>query len=148
MKRFIFFLILILVSSLSSLAQVKISNPTYIGLILIDGHDCGKMAATCQHYNLTEGIPEEGYRVFTYTDGTKIRFKMDESAEGNVPVVQVITNKTPADAKKILSDTGFVKETDGYYQGSKFTHRRTRCQVSSGSPSILTFTKVYKSQSK
>ncbi len=114
----------------------------------MDEHDCGKMAGTCQHYNLTEVSPEEGYQVFTYADGTKIRFKMDESEEGNVPVVQVITHNTPADAMKILSDTGFVKEADGYYQGSKFTHRRTRCQVSSGSPSILTFTKVYKSQSK
>lgn len=44
----------------------------------------------------------------------------------------------------LLSDTGFVKEADGYYQGSKHTHRRTRCQLSSGSPSVLTFTKVYK----
>lgn len=144
MKRYIIIFCLVLVSIFPSFSQIKVSNPTYIGLILVDEHDCDKMAATCQHYNLTEVSPEEDYRVFTYSDGTKIRFKMDLSEEGNVPVVQVITKKKPADAKKILLDTGFVKEADGYYQGSQFTHRRTRCQLSSGSPSILTFTKVYK----
>ncbi len=146
MNRIILIITFIFVSSIYSFAQIKVSNPTYLGLILVDEHDCDKMAATCQHYNLTEVSPEEDFQVFTYTDGTKIRFKMDKSEEGNVPVVQVITKKKPADAKKILSDTGFVKEADGYYQGSKFTHRRTRCQVSSGSPSVLTFTKVYKTQ--
>ncbi len=147
MKRIVFIITFILISSIYSFAEVKISNPTYIGLILVDERDCNKMVQTCQHYNLVEGAPEENFQVFSYSDGTKIRFKMDESEEGNVPVVQVITKKKPADAKKILSDTGFVKEADGYYQGSKHTHRRTRCQVSSGSPSVLTFTKVYKSAS-
>ncbi len=146
MIRCLLTLILGIVFNLSSFAQIKVSNPTYIGLILVDEHDCDKMAQTCQHYNLVEVSPEEDYQVFTYTDGTKIRFKMVELEEGNVPVVQVITKKKPTEAKKILSDTGFVKEADGYYQGSKFTHRRTRCQVSSGSPSVLTFTKVYKTQ--
>ncbi len=148
MIRCLFTLILAIAFNISFFAQLKVSNPTYLGLILVDEHDCNKMAKTCQHYNLKEVSPEEGYQVFTYSDGTKIRFKMDESEEGNVPVVQVITHKKPADAKKILSDTGFVKEADGYYQGSKFTHRSTRCQVSSGSPSVLTFTKVYKSQTE
>ncbi len=113
----------------------------------MDEHDCNKVATTCKLYNLTEACPEEDYQVFTYSHGTKIRFKMDESEEGLVPVVQVITHKKPADAMKILSDTGFVKVADGYYKGSKFTHRRTRCQLSSGTPSVLTFTKVYKSAS-
>lgn len=148
MNYFLLILVLPIMFTLSSVAQVKVSNPTYIGVILVDEHDCDKMAATCRLYNLIEEAPEEDFQVFTYTDGTKIRFKMDESEEGLVPVVQVITHKKPADAKKILSDTGFVKEADGYYKGSKFTHRRTRCQLSSGSPSVLTFTKVYKSQSK
>ncbi len=146
MKRYIIIFCLVLVAIFLSCSQIMVFSPTYIVLILVIDNDCDKMAATCQHYNLTESTPEECYRVYTYSDGTKIRFKMDETEEGNVPVVQVITKKKPADAKKILSDTGFVKETDGYYQGSKFTHRRTRCQVSSGSPSVLTFTKVYKTQ--
>ncbi len=144
MNRIISIVIFTFILGFHCFSQVKVSNPTYIGLILVDEHDCNKMAQTCQHYNLTEVSAEEDFQVFTYTDGTKIRFKMDESAEGNVPVVQVITKKKPADAKKILSDTGFVKEADGYYKGSKFTHRRTRCQLSSGIPSVLTFTKGYK----
>lgn len=146
MIRFLVF-VLVLLCNLSSFAQIRISNPTYIGLILVDEHGCDKMTQTCQHYNLTEENTEEDFQVFSYSDGTKIRFKMDESELGNVPVVQVITKKKPSEAKKILSDTGFTKETDGYYNGSPFTHRRTRCQISSGSPSILTFTKVYKSTS-
>lgn len=144
MKRFIIIFCFVIVSIFTSFSQIKVSNPTYIGLILVDENDCNKMTATCQLYNLDEGTPEDGYQVFTYIEGTQIRFKMDDSEKGYVPVVQMMTHKKPAEAKKILSDTGFVKEADGYYQGSKFTHRRTLCRISSGSPCILTFTKVYK----
>ncbi len=42
-----------------------------------------------------------------------------------------------------MQESGFVKSGDAYYNGSKFAHRRTKCTVSSGAVSTLTFSKVY-----
>ncbi len=41
-----------------------------------------------------------------------------------------------------MQESGFVKSEDGY-NGSKFAHRRTKCTVTSGAVSTLTFSKVY-----
>lgn len=151
MKRLLLILFVGIFSNVISLAQihkVQIKNPTYLGMVLIDQKDVLTMKSTCVYYNLVEQ-PEEGdFTVFTYTDGTKIRFKKDETSDGSFPVVQVITNRKPADVEKILRNSGFVKSEDGYYNGSKFAHRRTKCTLTSGAVSTLTFSKVYNTDNK
>ena len=125
--------------------KIQVKNPTYLGMILIDQRDVPTMKSTCAYYNLEEQPSEGDFTVFAYSDGTKIRFKKDDTAEGSFPVVQIITNKKPADVNKILKEAGFEKAGDGYYNGSKFAHRRTKCTLTSGAVSTLTFSKVYKS---
>ena len=151
MKRFLFILLVVLFSSVVILAQtqkIQVKNPTYLGMVLIDQKDVPTMKSICAYYNLVEQPSEGDFTVFTYSDGTKIRFKKEETSEGSFPVVQVITNRTPADVNKILREAGFEKLSDGYYNGSKFAHRRTKCTLTSGSVSTLTFSKVYKSNEK
>ena len=151
MKRFLFILLVVLFSSVGILAQtqkIQVKNPTYLGMVLIDQKDVPTMKSICAYYNLVEQPSEGDFTVFTYSDGTKIRFKKDETPEGSFPVVQVMTNRKPADVNKILREAGFVKLSDGYYDGSKFAHRRTKCTLTSGSVSTLTFSKVYKSNEK
>lgn len=75
-------------------------------------------------------------------------FKKDDTAEGSFPVVQVITNRKPADVNKILVESGFVKSGDSYYDGSRFAHRQTKCTLTSGAVSTLTFSKVYNTDMK
>lgn len=151
MKRLLLILFVGIFSSVVSFAQihkVQIKNPTYLGIVLIDQKDVPTMKSICTYYNLVEQ-PEEGdFTVFTYIDGTTIRFKKDEISKGSFPVVQIVTNRKPADVEKILSNSGFVKSEDGYYNGSKFAHRRTKCTVTSGSVSTLTFSKVYNTDEK
>ncbi|MDE6337248.1 MAG: hypothetical protein K2L34_11825 [Muribaculaceae bacterium] len=117
-------------------------------MVLIEQRDVPTIKNICSYYNLVEQPSEGDFTVFTYSDGTKIRFKKDDTEEGSFPVVQVITNKKPADVNKILKDSGFEKAGDGYYNGSKFAHRRTKCTLTSGAVSTLTFSKVYNTDNK
>ncbi|MDE6335317.1 MAG: hypothetical protein K2L34_01985 [Muribaculaceae bacterium] len=134
--------------SVAQIQKIQVKNPTYLGMVLIDQRDVPTMKSICTYYNFVEQ-PEEGdFSVFTYSDGTKIRFKKDETLEGSFPVVQVMTNRKPADVNKILREAGFVKLSDGYYDGSKFAHRCTKCTLTSGAVSTLTFSKVYKTDEK
>lgn len=151
MRRLLLILLVGIFSSLGAFGQihkVEVKNPTYLGMVLIEQKDVPTMKSTCAYYNLVEQ-PEEGdFTVFTYSDGTKIRFKKDVSGELSFPVVQIITNKKPADVNKILVESGFEKAGDAYYNGSKFAHRRTKCMVTSGAVSTLTFSKVYNRDEK
>ena len=151
MKRFLLILLVGLFTSVGGFAQIQriqVKNPTYLGMVLIEQRDVPTMKSICTYYNLVEQSSEGDFTVFTYSDGTKIRFKKDDTEEGSFPVVQVITNKKPADVNKILKDSGFEKAGDGYYNGSKFAHRRTKCTLTSGSVSTLTFSKVYNTETK
>ncbi len=146
MKRVLLVVFVGIFASVLSFAQihkVEVKNPTYLGMILIDQKDVPTMKSTCAYYNLVEQ-PEEGdVSVYTYSDGTKIRFKKDETEGLSFPVVQIITSRKSADVNKILVESGFEKSGDAYYNGSKFAHRRTKCTVTSGAVSTLTFSKVY-----
>ncbi len=53
-------------------------------------------------------------------------------------------NKDQKSVNKIMTEAGYSKTSDGYVKGTKVEHRRTRCRVSSGSNSTLTFTKEYR----
>lgn len=58
-----------------------------------------------------------------------IRFKMEESERGNLPVVEVRSPEKAAALKRILTDAGFEKVGADYYKGSELAHRRTKAVV-------------------
>ena len=150
MKRFLLVLV-VGICSIGIFAQIhkiQIKNPTYLGMVLIVQKDVPTMKNICSYYDLVEQPSEGDFTVFTYSDGTKIRFKKEETPEGSFPVVQIITNRKPADVNKILKEAGFEKSGDSYYDGSRFAHRRTKCTLTSGAVSTLTFSKVYNTEMK
>ena len=147
MKRILTVLALLLLSIIPSYAQSTVlKSPTYLGFVLIDEANSQKMIETCRYYHLDEQQSEDGFKVFTHEDGTKIRFKVNKSEIGDFPEVQIILNEKSGTISKILTEAGFKKQGSNYYRGSKFEHRRTKCHLSSGSPSILTLTKEYKTK--
>ncbi|MDE6768764.1 MAG: hypothetical protein K2J78_03445, partial [Muribaculaceae bacterium] len=85
------------------------------------------------------------FQVYSFPDGSKIEFKVEETEGRRYPTVKVITKEKQSSISKNLSDCGYKKTSDGYVKGSKFEHRRTRCRISTGSKSTLTFTKEYNS---
>lgn len=153
MKSVPIIIYIFLTTILSVSAQsIKLESPAYLGMVLIDEPTVENMVKTCRYYNLSDVGMEDSFYVFSHGDGTKIRFKVDKSEKGNIPVVQVTSSDKAGTIKRILSDTGFVKQGDCYYKGSELAHRRTKCELSSGmghklssgSNSVITLTKEYK----
>ncbi len=143
MNRIISLFLLLFTLIPLSAQTVYISSPIYLGSILIDEPDTAIMARTCRQYNLTEQPAEGDYKVFTYNDGTKFRFKVEKTDKGNLPTVEVETTETPSVIKQMLSTTGFTKTSGGYEKGSPFTHRMTKCHLSISSPRIIHYHKIF-----
>ena len=101
------------------------------------------MKSICEYYDLSEELEEDGCQVYSFPDGSRVEFKVEETGEKRYPTVKVITGEGHSVISKNLSDCGYRKVSDGYVKGSKFEHRRTRCRVSGGAKSTLTFTKEY-----
>ena len=146
MKQFLIVLVAFLFSYTAGFAQtVAKVSPVNIGLLLMEQPSVAKMKSTCEYYNLSEEMEEGGFQVYSFPDGSKIEFKVEEREDRRYPTVKVITKEKPSSISKNLSDCGYRKTSDGYVKGSKFEHRRTRCRVSGSSTSVLTFTKEYNS---
>lgn len=146
MKRFLFVLVSILLSYTVGFAQgVAKVNPVNMGLLLMEQPSVEKMKSICEYYDLSEESEKDGFEVYSFPDGSRVEFKVEEMEERRYPTVKVITSEKQAVISKNLSDCGYRKVSDGYVKGSKFEHRRTRCRVSGGAKSVLTFTKEYNS---
>ena len=122
--------------------QTQTTNPIYLASILIDDVSEKSMAETCRFYQLTEAADEDGYKVFISKDGTKVRFKFDEDSKNVKPVVEVITKEKDSTIKKILSQSGFKKTSDGYIRGSQYSNRITHCSISSSKMVTLLYRKI------
>ena len=146
MERLLITLLYFLFSYIVGLAQtVAKVDPVNMGILLMEQPSSAKMRSTCEYYNLSEEMERDGFQVYSFPDGSKIEFKVEEQEDRRYPTVKVITKEKPSSISKNLSDCGYKKTSDGYVKGSKFEHRRTRCRVSNGSKSVLTFTKEYNS---
>ena len=137
-------LLIFLFSTLSISAQNRpqVANPIFLGSVLIDDISEKSMVETCLYYQLTEIADEDGYKVFLSDDGTKVRFKIDETIKGGNPVVEVITKEKESNIKKILSKAGFHKTSEGYTRGTQYAKTVTRCIPLSANPKTLRFIKV------
>lgn len=144
MKCFLFVIVFLLISFISTSAQgVAKVNPVNVGLLLIEQPSVTKMKSICEYYDLSEEPEEDGSEVYSFPDGSKVEFKVEMMGERRYPTVKVFTGESHSSISKKLSDCGYRKVSDGYVKGSKFEHRRTRCRVSGGAKSVLTFTKEY-----
>ncbi|MDE6769290.1 MAG: hypothetical protein K2J78_06155, partial [Muribaculaceae bacterium] len=123
----------------------QISNPIYLGNMLVDETSIDKMEQICRYYSLMEENTEDGFKTFVHPDGTVIQFKFDMSDDRKIPVVKLKTKASSKIINEILSTTGYSHTSDGYVKGSKFEHRRTKCSVTGTTKKTLTFTKEYNS---
>lgn len=145
MKRYILLLLFSVFLCAESFAQInKITNPVYLGMMLVDQPNVEKMVDICEYYGLTEEPAKDGFSVYRYSDGTVFQFKV-EDGEYYSPVVKVSSKESAKTIDKVMTETGFMKEGQGYVKGSKFEHRRTKCKVSGGSRKVLVFSKEYNS---
>lgn len=105
------------------------SNPLYLAAILVDEPDAENMADLCHYYGFTESSPCDGYRVFTSSDGTELRFKL--TGPENAPLITVEVNNLPSkkELPNILASIGFQpdKTPNTYIKGNRLLRRYTTC---------------------
>ena len=146
MKHFLFIIVSFLFFSATVFSQIVTKvNPVNLSILLMEQPSMEKMKSTCEYYNLSKEPEEGGFEVYSFPDGSRVEFKVEETEGRRYPTVKVITKEKQTSISKNLSDCGYRKTSDGYVKGSKFEHRRTRCRVSGSTKSVLTFTKEYNS---
>ena len=121
----------------------SISDPVYLGMMLIDQPSAKQIEKICDYYELREQPEIDGYRVFQHSDGTELRFRTDMIGSKYQPVVKVYTNKSSKEIDQILNDASYHKDKGGYFKGTKFETRRTKCTVTGTGRKTLTFEKEY-----
>lgn len=94
MKRFLFILLSFLLSFTVAFAQTVVKvNPVNLGLLLMEQPSVAKMKSTCEYYNLLEGSEEDGFLVYSFPDGSRVEFKVEETEGRRYPTVKVITKE-------------------------------------------------------
>ena len=144
MKQFLIVVFISLFVQFGLFAQSKtISDPIYLGMMLIDQPSAKQIEKICDYYDLREQPEIDGYRIFQHADGTELRFRTDIIDSKYQPIVKVYTNKSGKEIDLILNDASYHKERGGYFKGTKFEMRRTKCTVNGTGRKTLTFEKEY-----
>lgn len=121
---------------IASLAQdSNLTNPIYIAALLVDEPDEDDMADLCTYYGFIEASPSaDGYRVFTSTNGTEIRYKL--TGPSNAPLNTVEVNNLPPkkELPALLASIGFQPDNtpNTYIKGSRLFRRYTTCTIKGG----------------
>lgn len=113
-----------------------------VAVLLVEETDLDKMIDICKYYHLTQVMKEDDYTVFAHSDGSKIRFRLDESTEYATPIVELTTSDKLKNIEKILYDLKFRKTSEGFERINKYNHQIILGKIVQSKPIILTLTKI------
>lgn len=129
MKR-LFSLYLLLFTFLISFSQSQMKDATTFFNLLIDCNSLEEMEKICKDYGLRPHPSQDGYQIYTYDDGTKIKFKINESPIGiPLPVIETVTKKNKKTVVEKLNSIGFVEENGVFYKGHKYGQTRKQAII-------------------
>lgn len=83
MKYLLILIFSLCANCLTSFGQQTLSNPLYLGPILLDKPSVEAMAKLYEQYKLNEISSDDEYRTFRYNDGTLIKFNILSDSIGN-----------------------------------------------------------------
>lgn len=124
--------LLLLITTFFSFAVQKpqMKNQVYLFNLLIDCPTEQSMKEICVSEGLIEQPSQDGFGIFTYRDGTEIRFKIEKQDDKkSAPYIEVKTRQNKKEIEKILIKLGYRKEGNKYFKGSEFANRQTVCQI-------------------
>ena len=67
----------------------ELSNPVYIGALLLDEPAERDMAKLCEYYGFTHSGTDASFTLFTRSDGTEIRFRATGDRNNTDPVIEI-----------------------------------------------------------
>ena len=104
----------------------ELSNPVYIGALLLDEPAERDMAKLCEYYGFTHSGTDASFTLFTRSDGTEIRFRIEGSGDTQTPVVEVTANQDTRETHKDLEQLRYEPVKKGarnYRKGTKLANR-------------------------
>lgn len=130
MKYLLILIISLCANCFLCFAQQTLSNPLYLGPILLDKPSIEAMAKLCEQYKLTEVPSDDDSRAFKHDDGTLIKFTIISDSTGNKhPYVEIHTTESKKNIEKFLDSTGFHKGKNRYEKGYYGARRFTTCRI-------------------
>ena len=129
-RNYTLLLLLALISLLPFKAMAEdsdeFSNPVYIGALLLDEPAERDMAKLCEYYGFTPSGTDDSFTLFTRSDGTEIRFRIEGSGDTQTPVVEVTANQDTRETHKDLEQLRYEPVKKGarnYRKGTKLANR-------------------------
>ena len=141
MKYLLLLIISLCANCFTCFAQQSLSNPLYLGPILIDKPNVEAMAKVCEQYKLTEIPSDDDCKAYRYMDGTLIKFNIVPDPQGNKqPYVEIHTKESKKNIEKTILNAGFRKENNRYEKGYHGANRFSVCKIT-GNNKLVIFTK-------
>ena len=121
-------------------------NPVYVGALLIDEPDLAEMEQLCAYYGFTPQPDDSSdSALFTRSDGTRIRIRIDGDRRNPRPTVEVTTTLPLKTLQKEIKKINYIPSSQTphqYYKGTTLANRHSVATLSADKTGgSITFTK-------
>lgn len=130
MKNINFFFLL-LFTSISLCAQKTLSSPVHLITTLMDCPSQEKMEKVCNYYECTQTEDRDGFKTFTFPDGSVLKCKVDpDSTSRQVPTLSITSKDSKKQIEKILLQQRFEKiSSNEFRKGSIHAKSQVVCLI-------------------
>ena len=104
----------------------ELSNPVYIGALLLDEPAERDMAKLCEYYGFTPSGTDDSFTLFTRSDGTEIRFRVTGDRNNTDPVIEIRCPQSTRDTHEDLMQLRYEpvkKHANTYRKGTNLATR-------------------------
>ena len=123
----------------------ELSNPVYIGALLLDEPAERDMAKLCEYYGFTPSGTDDSFTLYTRSDGAEIRFRATGDRNNTDPVIEIRCPQSTRDTHEDLMQLRYEpvkKHANTYRKGTNLATRySTAILTGDRTHSTIRFTK-------
>ena len=123
----------------------ELSNPVYIGALLLDEPAERDMAKLCEYYGFTPSGTDDSYTLYTRSDGAEIRFRATGDRNNTDPVIEIRCPQSTRDTHEDLMQLRYEpvkKHANTYRKGTNMATRYSSATLTGDrTHSTIRFTK-------
>ena len=123
----------------------ELSNPVYIGALLLDEPAERDMAKLCEYYGFTPSGTDDSFTLYTRSDGAEIRFRAIGDRNNTDPVIEIRCPQSTRDTHEDLMQLRYEpvkKHANTYRKGTNLATRYSSATLTGDrTHSTIRFTK-------
>ena len=123
----------------------ELSNPVYIGALLLDEPAERDMAKLCEYYGFTPSGTDNSFTLYTRSDGAEIRFRATGDRNNTDPVIEIRCPQSTRDTHEDLMQLRYEpvkKHANTYRKGTNLATRYSSATLTGDrTHSTIRFTK-------